>query len=167
MAALCSSFYHSGQMYLSSPSPPQLSQPWLCWFIHPVFSPQRWGWLKCLSRQAAQCAPHSMCCVLSHLAKQICLAPLWWASKALLPSLQWYWLLPSCGVLQWKCLVYQMSLSHPGFCSRPSACFVLRLTNAESSPYYFALDIFFLCGVLWAEKLLNPAGGWNKSSGFY
>lgn len=44
-----------------------------------------------------------------------------------------------------------MSLSHPGLCSCPSTCFVLRLAGAESSPYYFALDIFFFwvvsCGL--------------------
>lgn len=120
-----------------SPHPPLLSSPGhVCVGLFTQYFLLWGGDGRRSGRQAAQHALRSTCCVFSHLAEQICLALLWWAPKALLLTLLWYWLLHHCGIhLLVKVLSASNVIKSARFLFLCFHFFVLRLTDAESLPY--------------------------------
>lgn len=106
-------------------------------------------------RTALACA---LGCVLFHLTEFICIVPSW---QALI--LLWYRLVQLLGKM--PCVPNINMSSRFLFLS---FYLLFALTDTVWSWHYFSLDIFFFLVVfLLSNKLLNPAGGWNKSSGFY
>lgn len=106
-------------------------------------------------RTALACA---LGCVLFHLTEFICIVPSWQAL-----TLLWYRLVQLLGKM--PCVPNINMSSRFLFLS---FYLLFALTDTVWSWHYFSLEIFFFLVVfLLSNKLLNPAGGWNKSSGFY